>query len=244
MIITNMNSKIIAIIAITFLVSSIGSITVADAIVSTCAISPLPQPTNIWTAICDLQSQVNVLRNSINVERVARQTGDTNISNSLTTEINNRISADSLLDTRVSQNELNISNINTAEILRFEPGIDSAIRPEGRYFNNDSTYTANSIDDALLASSLSGINGNLTHLRYHIGISNSNGNMITATVFINGVSTSASCSLISSSTPSDCTWDGNIPILEGDLIAIHHFTSAGGSFEVGQVKAFVSITPP
>lgn len=72
-------TKLVAIIVVTFVISLVSSISLADAVVSQCGISPLPSPKAVWRVVCDLQSQITGLNNSLSAETTARIAGDSSL---------------------------------------------------------------------------------------------------------------------------------------------------------------------
>jgi len=74
-----LKKSVLGIIVIAFFVGTIISPNFANATVNQCSHTHLPSPTVIWTAICDLQSQINNLKTDIQSEIAARKTADTNL---------------------------------------------------------------------------------------------------------------------------------------------------------------------
>lgn len=87
-----------------FLVGSVGTVTFVDAFVNTCK-SPLPQPIALWTAICDLQSQVTALKISLNTEKTARHAGDTNLQNQINSFFDVFVELDDVADKQCPQGQ-------------------------------------------------------------------------------------------------------------------------------------------
>jgi len=210
-----------AIIVVTFVVSSIASVSLANAVVSQCNQSPLPSPKAVWVAICDIQSQITALNNLLNAETTARQTGDT----SLQTQINNIPAGPAI------------------EVIRFSSGRDTGVHTNPLFFFDGETITNNGIiTEFRIASAIVGIDGTITKFHYDVGQSNSVGNTIRATLYKNGVATNFTCDVLSG-TPTSCEHDGSLSVNAGDLIAVQDQVIVVGSvsFDVDSRKAFVLI---
>ena len=107
------NSQVVIIAVLIFTSTFMGSFSFAGAVVSQCNSKQLPKPTDVWTAICDLQSQITSLSTALNSEISSRQSGDTNLqyqvsslSTLLTSETTSRQSEDANLRNSINSIQL------------------------------------------------------------------------------------------------------------------------------------------
>ena len=131
-------------------------------------------------------------------------------------------------------------------IMRFEAGRKNTTTPNGTYINYGDSFPFNTGQPRNFneAASMVGTDGTITHFRYHIGPSDSDGIIIDAIVYLNNVAI-FEC-IVTSNTLSgqSCTANVSIPVIEGDLIAVADFAliPQGLSGEVGSRHATLTIT--
>jgi len=110
----------------------------------------------------------------------------------------------------------------STSVIRFDAGNYQEVNMNPLFFINGNTEgTPNNIGflDFRRGSTLVGLDGEITQLRYDIGPATLNGLTITVSVWKNNV-VIGSCSVITGPSSTNCVASLNVPVSAGDLVAV------------------------
>ncbi len=116
----------------------------------------------------------------------------------------------------------------TEHVIRFDVGNHQTINSSPGFFINGNYEGTpnNGFIDFRRGSTLVGLDGEITELRYDIGAGTLNGFTTTASLWKNNV-VIGSCSVVTTTTPTSCVVNLSESVSAGDLIAVSHVSPAG-----------------